>query len=54
MNDCKILFQKFSVLTNRENIFGTYSHDTAAVNMNLLTILKVKLTIATVNGRTVS
>lgn len=45
MSDCKINFQKFAVLPDRENLFATYSHDIAAVNVNLLAILKVTLTI---------
>lgn len=50
MSDYKICFQKFPVLPDGENLLGTYSHDTATVNVNLLTILKVKLTSGIVDG----
>lgn len=53
MSDRQIL-RNLQLPPDKESLFGTYSHDTVVVILNLLTILKVTLTIGIVSGRTVS
>lgn len=45
MSDCKICFQRLSILPGSNNHFGTCSCDTAELNTNLLTILQLKVTV---------
>lgn len=45
MSDCTMCIQILPVLPGRNNRFGNCSCDTAALNMNLFTVLQVKVVV---------